>query len=40
LPPLDAELSRRLREAGTKTAHDILRASAQAGRWTGLGNVG
>jgi hypothetical protein len=40
LPPLDAELSRRLRDAGTKTAHDILRASAQAGRWTGLGTAG
>lgn len=36
LPPLDADLSRRLRDAGTKTAFDILRASAQAGRWTGI----
>lgn len=40
LPPLDAEISRRLREAGTKAAHETLRASAQAGRWIGLGTAG
>lgn len=40
LPAVDAELSRRLREAGTQTAFEVLRASAQAGRWTGKGITG
>jgi hypothetical protein len=40
LPAVDAELSRRLRDAGSQTAFGILRASAQAGRWTGKGITG